>query len=300
MGKIYDEIDDGLRSFLETQHVFFVATAPAGAEAHINLSPKGLDTFRILGTRRIAYLDLTGSGVETIAHLRENGRIVLMFCAFDGPPRIVRLNGRGTVVEPQDGEFPSLLTQFTFHPGIRSIVCVDLDRISDSCGYGVPLLRYEAERTQLQDWAERKGAEGLVDYRRKHNATSIDGLPGLRPAAPNLAKSLDAPFPVEFEKIEWQHIAPGARAKVFRRGSKQLRLMEFTSEFVEGEWCDQGHAGIVLSGELEIDFGNRIVTYPEGSAIFIPASTKHKGRHCAKVVRLFLVEDIEEARELKE
>jgi hypothetical protein len=180
MGKTYTEIDDGLRAFLEAQHVFFVATAPIGSGGHINLSPKGLDSFRILGPRTVAYLDFTGSGVETIAHLRENGRIVLMFCAFEGPPRIVRLNGRGAVIEPNDVEFVSLLGRFTSAPGIRSIIRVELERISDSCGYGVPLLRYDADRTQLIAWAERKAEGGLAEYRRRNNAASIDGLPGLR------------------------------------------------------------------------------------------------------------------------
>jgi hypothetical protein len=182
MGKLYDEIDDRLREFIAAQHLFFVASAPSGAGGHVNCSPKGLDTFRVLGPRQVAYLDYVGSGVETIAHLRENGRIVLMFCAFDGPPRIVRLHGRGAVLEPGDAEFAPLRARFDRAParGVRAIVRVELARISDSCGYGVPLMRFEAERDQLQAWAERKGEAALETYKRERNAASIDGIPGLR------------------------------------------------------------------------------------------------------------------------
>jgi hypothetical protein len=180
MGKTYPEIDGRLRAFIAGQHVFFVASAPAGADGHINCSPKGLDTLRILGPTCVAYLDFVGSGVETIAHVRQNGRVVIMFCAFDGPPNIVRLHGRGAIIEPSDPEFPALLAEFEPKPGIRAIVRVDLTRISDSCGYGVPLLRYERERTQMGEWAERKQATGLVTYQREKNAASLDGLPGLR------------------------------------------------------------------------------------------------------------------------
>ena len=180
MGKLFNEIDDGLRAFLQAQKLFFVATAPAGAEGHINLSPKGLDTLHILGPRQVAYLDFTGSGIETIAHLRDNGRITILFCAFEGPPRIVRLQGQGTAIEPQDPAFATLLSRFNVLPGARAIIQIDLERISDSCGYGVPLYRYEGDRAQLTAWADRKGAAGLEEYRQKNNAASIDGLPGLR------------------------------------------------------------------------------------------------------------------------
>ncbi|OFW33909.1 MAG: pyridoxamine 5'-phosphate oxidase [Acidobacteria bacterium RIFCSPLOWO2_12_FULL_60_22] len=179
MGMIYGEIDGRVRTFLEAQHVFFVSTAPAGSEGHINLSPKGLEALRILGPRTVAYLDFAGSGVETIAHVRQNGRIVLMLCAFDGPPRILRLHGRGQVIEPQDAAFGLLLPRFTVSPGIRAIIRVDLDRISDSCGTGVPLYRFEGQRPQLTAWAERKGEAGLLEYQRQNNAASVDGLPGL-------------------------------------------------------------------------------------------------------------------------
>ena len=181
MGKIYDQIDDALRAFIERQHVFFVATAPSGDQGHVNCSPKGLDSLRVIGPRTVAWLDFVGSGAETIAHLRENGRIVVMFCAFDGPPKIVRLHGRGAVVEPSAAGFAPLLERFQPPEiGLRSIIQVEVERISDSCGYGVPQLSFEAERKQLPAWAERKGARGLRQYQIEKNAESIDGLPALR------------------------------------------------------------------------------------------------------------------------
>jgi hypothetical protein len=183
MGKIYAEIDERLRTFIAAQHLFFVASAPAGPGGHVNCSPKGLDTFRVLGPTTVACLDYTGSGVETVAHVRENGRIVVMFCAFEGPPNIVRLHGRGEVVEPGDAEFGALRAHFEPGPGLRAIVRIEVTRISDSCGYGVPLLRHDGERPQLAAWAERKGDDGLAAYRREKNAASIDGLPGLRSTA---------------------------------------------------------------------------------------------------------------------
>ena len=147
MGKLYSEIDDALQAFMARQHLYFVATAPLSADGHVNLSPKGLDSLRILGPRQLAYLDLTGSGVETIAHLRENARLTIMFCAFDGPPRILRLYGRGRAVEPSDEEWSTLASHFPEFLGTRSIVLLDIERISDSCGYGVPLYEYVGERS---------------------------------------------------------------------------------------------------------------------------------------------------------
>jgi hypothetical protein len=179
MGKTFPSIDDSLRQFIHAQPVFFVGTAPLDSNGHINVSPKGLDTFRILGPTSIAYLDITGSGVETIAHLRENGRIVLMFCAFQGPPKILRIYGKGHAVEPQEPEFAELAGYFRPHEGTRAIVVVEVSRIADSCGYGVPLLRYEGERNQLSGWARNRGPEGLAKYRSIRNRKSIDGLPGL-------------------------------------------------------------------------------------------------------------------------
>jgi hypothetical protein len=180
MGKVFEGLDDGLREFIAAQHLFFVATAPLSQQGHVNLSPKGLDTFRVLGPRRVAYLDLTGSGVETVAHLRENGRITLMFCAFAGPPRVLRLYGRGRVVVPGDEGWSELAGQLPKHPGVRSVIVVELDRLADSCGYGVPQFEFAGQRTQLPAWAGRKGAEGLTQYKRQKNRESIDGLPGLR------------------------------------------------------------------------------------------------------------------------
>jgi hypothetical protein len=180
MAKLFAEIDARLREFVAAQHVFFVASAPAGSGGHVNLSPKGLDTLRVLGPRELAYLDYVGSGAETIAHLRENGRITLMWCAFEGPPRILRMHGRAEALEPGDAGFERLRPLFPESPRARSIIRVDVERIADSCGYGVPLLRYEGERTQLADWCERKGDSGLEQYQREHNAQSIDRLPALR------------------------------------------------------------------------------------------------------------------------
>jgi hypothetical protein len=180
MGKVYPAIDGRLREFLLAQPVFFVATAPT--EGHVNVSPKGMrGTFTVLDDRRVAYLDYTGSGVETIAHLRDNDRITLMFCAFDGPPKIVRLHGRGEAVRPDDPRFAELRRAFADHTdhGLRSIILVDVERVSDSCGFAVPLMQYVGERGLLTEWAQRKSPEELVAYRRQRNATSIDGLPAL-------------------------------------------------------------------------------------------------------------------------
>lgn len=179
MGKIRSEIDEAARKFIQAQKIFFVASAPLAASGHVNVSPKGLDTFRILGLTTVAYLDFNGSGVETIAHLKENGRIVLMFCAFQGPPDILRLYGEGRAVEAHEPEFAALSASFSDYENARSIVVVEVTRVQDSCGYGVPLFAYEGERTQLQAWAQKRGAEGLKTYRQEKNRKSIDGLPGI-------------------------------------------------------------------------------------------------------------------------
>lgn len=185
MAKILEAIDDRLATWLMEQPVFFVATAPLAQEQHVNCSPKGLTgTFAVLGPRQVAYLDLTGSGIETIAHLRENGRIVLMFCAFTGRPNIVRLHGAGRVVTRDDAEFASLVQRFPEHLGTRAIIVVDVERISDSCGWAVPSMSLEAEREILGLDHAKRGPEGLADYRNEHNARSIDGLPGLHPSSP--------------------------------------------------------------------------------------------------------------------
>ncbi|NRA04536.1 MAG: pyridoxamine 5'-phosphate oxidase family protein [Myxococcales bacterium] len=181
MGRIYPEIDDGLRAFIEAQPLFFVATAPSDNSGHLNLSPKGLDSFAILAPLQVAYLDFTGSGAETIAHLRENGRIVVMFCALEGAPKIVRLHGRGQVVEPADPPFRDLRARLPAHQTpARAVIRIDVERISDSCGFGVPRFSYQGERSTLAEWAARKGETGLRRYQREHNARSIDGLPALR------------------------------------------------------------------------------------------------------------------------
>ena len=156
-----------------------IATAPLSGAGHVNCSPKGLDTLRILGPREVAYLDLTGSGAETIAHLRENGRIVIMFCALEGPTRIVRLHGRGGVVLPGSPKWAPLRTQFPQHLGDRSIIHIEATRISDSCGFGVPRYEFVAERKALPQWCEKKGPDGLARYQRDRNAQSLDGLPAL-------------------------------------------------------------------------------------------------------------------------
>jgi len=165
MGKIRTEIDDIARRFIEAQKVFFVASAPLDPAAHVNLSPKGHDTFRILGPTTVAYLDFNGSGVETIAHLKENGRIVLMFSAFQGPPDILRLYGHGRVVEAHEPEFAVFAKSFPTSEHARSIIVIEVTRVQDSCGYGVPLFKYEGERAQLQAWARKRGIEGLKAYR---------------------------------------------------------------------------------------------------------------------------------------
>ncbi len=180
MGKRFEEVTPALRAWIEAQRVFFVATAPLSAEGHVNCSPKGLDTLCILGPREMAYLDLTGSGAETIAHLRENGRIVIMFCAFEGPPRIVRLHGRGSVLLPGSTEWPRLRAQFPEQLGDRAIIRIELTRISDSCGFGVPHYEFVEDRAALPQWCEKKGPDGLARYQRDKNAQSIDGLPGLQ------------------------------------------------------------------------------------------------------------------------
>jgi hypothetical protein len=179
VGKNDSTIDDSVRKFIEAQPVFFVGSAPLDAEGHVNISPKGLNTLRILDPGTIAYLDLTGSGIETVSHLKENGRIVMMFCAFQGPPKILRVYGRGRVIEPGQKEFADLAAHFPEYEGTRSIILVEISRISDSCGYGVPLLEYKGERNQLSAWAHKLGREGLKTYRRERNRQSIDRIPGL-------------------------------------------------------------------------------------------------------------------------
>ena len=184
MGRVLDEITPAIRRLIDAQHVFFVATAPSGPGGHVNVSPKGLDTFAVIGPNEVAYLDLTGSGAETIAHLRDNGRITIMFCTFEGAPNIVRLYGRGEAIAVDDPRARELRTRFPEHPGARAIVRVAVERVSTSCGYAVPLMDYQDDRSRLDEWTEGQGPEGLVEYRAEKNATSIDGLPAL-PVAPD-------------------------------------------------------------------------------------------------------------------
>jgi len=190
MGKVYPELDERLREFIARQSVFFVATAPCltsdGEGGHINLSPKGYrDTFAVLGPRSVAYLDLTGSGAETIAHLRQNGQITIMFCSFDHATKILRLYGTGAVVLPGDARWHKLAEHFPRTArGVpagaeRSIIVVDIHRIADSCGYAVPVMELTEERDVLDRWAEKKSADDLEAYRAEKNALSIDGLPAL-------------------------------------------------------------------------------------------------------------------------
>lgn len=180
MGKVLEHIDDRLRAFIEAQQIYFVATAPNGVGGHVNVSPKGhADTFAVLGPLRVAYLDLTGSGAETLAHIRENGRVTIMFCAFDGPPDVVRLYGSGRIVLPDDAESSSLMAHFQPRPGQRTIVVVDVKRVSTSCGFAVPLFEYRGDRDLLHQWAARKTAAELDEYHHTRNAESIDGLPAL-------------------------------------------------------------------------------------------------------------------------
>jgi hypothetical protein len=180
MGKVLDHIDERLAKFINAQHVFFVATAPSGDDGHVNISPKGYaDTFAILDRNRVAYVDLTGSGAETIAHLRDNGRITVMFCSFDGPPEVLRLHGRGRFVLPGEPEFVRLAPHFQHRPGVRSVIVVDVDRVSTSCGFAVPLYEYVGARDLLDRSNERRSADELATYQRTRNATIIDGLPAL-------------------------------------------------------------------------------------------------------------------------
>jgi hypothetical protein len=178
VARVLERISEELEEFLEAQPIFFVATAPAGAGGHVNLSPKGYDTFRVIDEHTVAYLDLTGSGAETIAHLRENGRVTLMFCAFSGRPNIVRLFGTGEVLVAGTPEAAPLLERFPALPGARAVITVAVDRIQTSCGYAVPLMELVDDRDLLLDWAEKKGEDRLEEYRQEKNAESIDGLPG--------------------------------------------------------------------------------------------------------------------------
>lgn len=179
MGKTYDALDDRLIAFIRAQKMFFVATAPLTGEGHVNVSPKGYDSFAILDPNTVAYLDLGGSGVETIAHVRENGRITIMFCAFEGAANILRLYGRGEAVCMGEPGFDALKALFPNFDRARAVIRVKLDRISDSCGWGVPFFDFRGERDQLQRWVEARPREEWEARRYAANERSIDGLTGL-------------------------------------------------------------------------------------------------------------------------
>lgn len=191
MSKTNNSLTPELQSWIRKQKIFFVSTAPLAAEGHINCSPKGLDSLRILDEQTVAYQDFAGSGAETIAHLRENGRMVMMFCAFDGPPLIVRLHGRGRIVLQGDANFEEIAAHFPSKAGVRSYIVLHISRVADSCGYSVPVYTFEKDRDVLDKWVERKGEEGIRDYIQKKNQWSIDGLPAL-----DLPPALDSTKPV--------------------------------------------------------------------------------------------------------
>lgn len=194
MAKVFDVIDDHLRAWIAAQKLFFVGSAPLDAAGHVNVSPKGpIETLSVLDERRVAYLDLVGSGAETAAHIRENGRIVIMLCAFDGPPRIVRLHGVAQLIQADDARFEGLLrrcglTAPASPESMRAIVLIDVKRIADSCGYGVPLMSCEGRRPHMDAWAAKRlrmgGPNALIDYEREKNALSIDELPAIDVPAP--------------------------------------------------------------------------------------------------------------------
>lgn len=177
MGKFHTSILDQHKEFISRQKMFFVASAPLSAEGHVNLSPKGLDSFRVLSSTRVAYMDIVGSGNETSAHILENGRITFMFCAFDGPPNILRLYGKGRTVLPGNADWNELAAFFELPLATRQIIVADIHKVQTSCGFGVPLYAYTGERDHSQKWAEKKGAEGLEAYKQEKNLVSIDGLP---------------------------------------------------------------------------------------------------------------------------
>ena len=179
MGKVFDAIDPSIATWIREQHMFFVATAPLAADGLVNVSPRGLDSLSILDEHTVAWLDLTGSGAETIAHLTENARICLMFCSFEARPRILRLHGHGRVVLPGDATFARVEAEHPGHVGARAVIVVDVARIADSCGWGVPVMDFVEDRDIMRPWAEKKGSAGLEQYRAEKNARSLDGLPAL-------------------------------------------------------------------------------------------------------------------------
>ena len=183
MSTAYDQLDEKLIAFIRRQKLFFVATAPLSAEGHVNVSPKGYDSLAIIDNRTVAYVDLGGSGIETHAHLAENGRITLMFCAFEGPANILRLYGRGESVAFDDPRFPDQFALFPAFERARAVITVHIQRVADSCGWGAPLFDYRGERDQLKRWVDARPFDEWAARRFESNAQSIDGLPGLVPHA---------------------------------------------------------------------------------------------------------------------
>lgn len=177
MGKFSDTILSHHREFIAAQKMFFVGTAPLSASGHVNISPKGLDSFRVLGDNKVAYMDIVGSGNETSAHAGENGRITFMFCAYDGPPNILRLYGTAHTVLPADDEWQELSAHFDLLLSTRQVIVADIHKVQTSCGFSVPLYDYVGERDHAHKWAEKKGAEGLATYKIEKNRVSLDGLP---------------------------------------------------------------------------------------------------------------------------
>lgn len=177
MAKFFERIDDRISKFISEQKMFFTASAPISLEGRINLSPKGIDTFRVLDEKTVCYLDLTGSGNETAAHIKENGRLTIMFCSFAGAPLILRLYGNGEIVHKNSEKWEELSKNFDEFPGSRQIIILNIDTVQTSCGFGIPLYEYKEDRTTLLDWAKNKGEEKVENYRREKNQTSIDGLP---------------------------------------------------------------------------------------------------------------------------
>ncbi len=179
MGATYAECDEQLTQWVGAQRLFFVASAPSALDGHVNCSPKGGDTLRVLGPRQLAYLDGLGSGIETVAHVRENGRIVVMLCAFEGPPRILRFHGRATVVDATDACFPDLLARFPPYPAARAVILVDITRIADSCGYGVPFYDFTGLRSDTASYVRKASDKALRRYVHDNNLASLDALPAL-------------------------------------------------------------------------------------------------------------------------
>lgn len=177
MAKFYSELNEDLQKFISQQKLFFTATAPVSGR--INLSPKGIDTFRCIDNKTVAYLDLTGSGNETAAHLnsQDESRMTIMFCSFSEKPLILRLYGRGRAIAPRHKEWESFYALFEPTPGERQIIVLNIDSVQTSCGHGVPLYEFKAERPTLIEWAKKKGEQGLADYWREKNQKSIDGIP---------------------------------------------------------------------------------------------------------------------------